>query len=176
MRSLFRLAGWLVVSSVLAAGPGELSNRPAPPFRLSDPGGRTVSLADFHGKFLVIEFIATTCPHCQKFAPVLEGIRAQFKECVGVVGIATYADNASTVANFVQTYKIGYPILLDTTNSAAMAYLKPPPPNYNFSIPYVFLIDQAGYIRDDFTQTPYNLDLFTPAGFTRLVEGYLGRR
>ena len=169
-----RLVQALSLVTMLARA-GELSNRPAPAFRLPDVGGRTVSLADYKGKLLVLEFMSTTCPHCQKFAPVMEGVYARFKGKVGVLSIATYPDNARTVAEFAKTYKVSFPILLDPQHSAAMDYLKPAPPTYGFSIPHLFLIDSTGFIRDDFTQNPSNGQFFTPEGLTRLVEGYLGR-
>ena len=159
----------------LLSGAGELSNRPAPAFRLLDTSGRAVSLADYKGKLLVVEFMNTTCPHCQKFAPVLESVQTRFKGKVGVVSIATHPDNARTVAEFAKTYKVSFPILLDPQNTAAQDYLKPGPPNYGFSIPHLFLIDSSGFIRDDFTQNASNSQFFTPDGFARLVQGYLGR-
>ncbi len=152
---------------------GELSNRPAPSFRLADTKGRVVSLPDYKGKFLVIEFMSTTCPHCQNFAGALESLLWRFKGRIGVLSIATYPDTAATVAKFIETYKVSYPILLDPTHATALAYLKPRPPNYSYSIPHVFLIDAAGHIRDDFTQTPSNQETFSEAGLSRLVGGYV---
>lgn len=171
---IHRLALVACFPALLSAA-GELSNRPAPAFRLPDSRGRAVSLSDFKGKLLLIEFMSTTCPHCEKFAPVLESVLTRFKGRVGVISIATYPDNTGTVAQFIKTHKVGYPVLLDPQHSAAMEYLKPPPPNYGFSVPHLFLVDQSGYIRDDFTQTPSNADLFMPEGLARLIEGYLGR-
>ncbi len=168
----------LVLSLLLApllAPAGALSNRPAPAFRLLDATGRAVSLADYKGKFLVVEFMNTTCPHCQKFVPVLESVQTRFKGKAGVVAIATYPDNIRTVTEFVKTYGASFPILVDPKNSAAMDYLKPGPPHNGFSIPHLFLIDSSGFIRDDFSQNPSNSQFFTPEGFARLVQGYLGR-
>lgn len=169
-----RLVLSLLLAPLLSAA-GELSNRPAPAFRLLDATGRSVSLADYKGKILVVEFMNTTCPHCQKFAPVLEGVQARFKGKVGVVSIATHPDNARTVAEFAKTHKVSFPILLDPQNTATMEYLKPGPPNYGFSVPHLFLIDASGFIRDDFIENPSNSQFFTPEGFARLVQGYLGR-
>ncbi|MBI3667449.1 MAG: TlpA family protein disulfide reductase [Acidobacteria bacterium] len=176
MTRILRSLALLLALCALPGAGSELSNRPAPVFRLPDSKGRMVSLADFRGKFLVIEFMSTTCPHCQNFAPVLEGLQSHFKGKVGVVSIASFPDNAAAVAQFVQTYKVNYPVLYDPSNSAAMEYLKPAPPNYGFSIPHVFLVDQAGFIRDDILRSNSNLDLFTTQGFTRMLEGYVGRR
>jgi len=60
-RLLHPLAGALAFASLLAAS-GELSNRPAPDFRLPDSKGRVVALSDFKGKPLIVEFLSTTCP------------------------------------------------------------------------------------------------------------------
>jgi len=174
--SFYRLALLGSAAALLLPGAGELSNRPAPPFRLPDTKGRTVSLADFKGKFLVIEFMSTTCSHCQHFAPVLESLHDRFQGRVGVVSIAPHPDNAITVTKFAQSYQVTYPILLDPEHKATLAYLRPAPPKYNFSIPHVFLVDQTGFVRDDFTQNPSNQALFTPAGFARLIESYIDRR
>lgn len=170
-----RLALSLLLAPLLAPA-GELSNRPAPAFRLPDAtAGRMVSLADYKGKLVVVEFMNTTCPHCQKFAPVLESIHTRFKGKVGVVAIATHPDNVRTITEFAKTYKASFPILVDPKNTAAMDYLKPGPPNYGFSIPHLFVIDASGFIRDDFTQNASNAQFFTPEGFARLVQGYLTR-
>lgn len=154
---------------------GELSNRPAPDFRLNDSAGRPVSLSEYRGKVVLVEFLSTTCPHCQKLAPVLDSIYTRFKGKVAVVGIATFPATAQTVAAFVQTYKVSYPVLIDPTNKATLDYLKPPP-DRGFSIPHLFVVDQAGYIRDDFIQNPSNAEFFQPEGLSRLVQGYLGRK
>jgi peroxiredoxin len=163
----------LLFSSLLFAS-GELSNRPAPDFHLPDSKGRTVSLADFKGKPVLIEFLSTGCPHCQKFAPVLEAVHSKLKGRVAVVSIAAYPDNGTTVGEFVQTFKVSYPILYDPENTAAMAYLKPEPPKYSFSIPHLFVVDASGYIRDDFIQNTENAELFTPGGLSRLLAAYVG--
>ncbi|HZS51727.1 MAG TPA: TlpA disulfide reductase family protein [Bryobacterales bacterium] len=169
---LRRLCALLASFCSLLCAAGELSNRPAPDFHLSDSQGRMVSLSSFKGKVLLVEFLSTTCPHCQKFAPVLDSVYTRLKGRVAVVGISTFPDTAETVAEFVKTYKISYPVLVDPTNKAAIDYLKPDP-NHGFSIPHVFVVDQSGYIRDDFVQNPSNAELFTPEGLTRLLRAYL---
>src|SRR5262245_18744470 len=133
-------ASILAIGSLWAAS-GELSNRLAPDFRLHDSKGHIVALSAFKGKPLIIEFLSTTCPHCQKFAPILDPVRSKFRGRVGVVAVATYPDNASTVAQFLQNHKVSYPILVDPGNKTALGYLKPALPNYSFSIPYLFVVD-----------------------------------
>lgn len=169
------LASPLFFAALLAPA-GELSNRQAPEFQLPDPKGRIVSLGDFKGKLLLIEFMSTTCPHCQKLTPVLNDVNARYKGRVAVLGVATYPATAETVAQYIREYKATYPIVYDPGHKAAMEYLKPSPPNFSFHIPHLFVVDQSGYIRDDFVHNPSNADLFTADGLAKLVAGYLGRR
>jgi len=176
MRRVFHSLLLLLALPLSVWAAGELSNRPAPPFTLPDSQGRRVSLSDFKGKFLIIEFLSTTCPHCQKLAPVLESLRERFKGRLALLAIAAHPDSAATVAQFINSYKVAYPILLDSDNRVVTAYLKPGPPRYSFSIPHLFLVDRTGHLRDDFSQNPSNAELFTIDGLGKLLEGYLGRR
>lgn len=50
----------------LAAGAQVLPGKPAPDFSLVDVGGRTVRLADFRGRFVVLEWNNPSCPFVQK--------------------------------------------------------------------------------------------------------------
>lgn len=56
----------------------EIALRPAPPFRLVDTAGRAVSLADFKGKVVVLNFIYTFCPDvCPLHSAQIAGLQAQ---------------------------------------------------------------------------------------------------
>ena len=47
-------------------------NQPAPDFQLKDSNGKTVSLADYKGKTLVIDFWATWCVPCRNSFPAVK--------------------------------------------------------------------------------------------------------
>src|SRR5688572_5619875 len=51
----------------------ELKDRQvAPDFTLSDPGGKKVSLKDFHGKVVFLNFWASWCESCRDEMPSME--------------------------------------------------------------------------------------------------------
>jgi len=65
----------LLVVSLLTAGAhaqGLAINGPAPNFRAKTFDGRDVSLADYRGQVLIINFWATWCGPCKKELPTLE--------------------------------------------------------------------------------------------------------
>jgi len=68
-RILSMLAGALVTCAGLAASPAladAIPGQAAPAFRLQDTSGQPVSLADFKGKFVVLEWVNHGCPFVRK--------------------------------------------------------------------------------------------------------------
>lgn len=64
MKTLSLLAAGLLASSVALAAP--TPGQPAPNFRATDTAGKQVSLADFKGKYVVLEWNNPGCPFVQK--------------------------------------------------------------------------------------------------------------
>ena len=95
------------------AGAGEPRD-PAPDFALPDLDGRTVRLADFRGRALVIDFWATWCPPCIFQIPELNAFWNKHRDAgdVAVVGVAVDADGAEVVGPWVEEQGVDYPILI----------------------------------------------------------------
>ena len=53
---------------------------PAPDFRLADPAGHVVSLSDFKGRVLLLDFWATWCRTCEEEAPVLSRLYRRYRD------------------------------------------------------------------------------------------------
>ena len=119
--------GELVVD---AAGVGQyvspLLGKAAPAFALEDLSGKKVSLADFKGKAVLVNFWATWCAPCKIETPWLVELRNQYAaqgfEILGVsaegdgVGKddpAAWAKDKATVAKSVQQMHMPYPVLID---------------------------------------------------------------
>lgn len=123
--------------------PSDLSSvgAPAPDFSLPDRSGRTVSLRDFHGRPLLIDFWATWCGPCKETMPEIQKLYRQYRGRLQIVGI-----NIEGVSPEVSAYldEGGYtfPVLFDSGNWNA--------PTLNRfgvdSIPRTFLIDRAGNV------------------------------
>lgn len=64
MKMISLFAAGLLASSVAMAAPAP--GQPAPNFRATDTAGKPVSLADFKGKYVVLEWNNPGCPFVQK--------------------------------------------------------------------------------------------------------------
>ncbi len=101
----------------------------APDFRLPDTGGKTVSLADFKGKPLVVAFICNHCPYVKHLRAGL----AQFARDYQPKGVAIVGINSNDAANYPddspakmkdEAKSAGYlfPYLYDESQAVAKAY------------------------------------------------------
>jgi cytochrome c biogenesis protein CcmG/thiol:disulfide interchange protein DsbE len=122
-------------------GPGA---KPAPSFTLQDLKGNQISLSDFKGKVVVLDFWATWCPPCVKEIPHFIELYEQYKDQgFAMVGISVDREGVSVVKSFAQKYRINYPILM-TDGQVDKTYGGIP------GIPTTFVIDSAGNIRQKY--------------------------
>jgi cytochrome c biogenesis protein CcmG/thiol:disulfide interchange protein DsbE len=118
-------------------------NAAAPDFTLKDLAGRNISLSDYKGKVVLLEFWATWCPPCKASVPALIELKKKYEQkgfIVIGVSIDSDSDSSEKVRQFSASYNINYPVLLaDETTSKI----------YNvMSIPTGFLIGKDGKIAD----------------------------
>ncbi|HLJ13234.1 MAG TPA: TlpA disulfide reductase family protein [Bryobacteraceae bacterium] len=145
-----RLLAILACTAIL--GFGQLSGRRAPGFSLPDMNIHRYDPQDYRGKWLLIDFMKTDCPHCQALAKVLEQVKSHYGNRVAVFSIVIVPpENQSTVAAFIRQFKITYPILFDQGQVAA-SYFNMTPANNKFDTPHLFIIDPNGIIVKDFAQ------------------------
>src|SRR6266568_4041450 len=122
----------LVLTQLLTPSPNAVSDplvgHPAPDFLLAmlrpDTGKSALSLSNFKGKPVVLNFWASWCDPCKEEAPLLESAwkqaKAQGKDVV-FLGI-DFQDSNNNGLRFLQLYSVTYPIVLDADGSAAMKY------------------------------------------------------
>src|SRR5579872_3378057 len=97
-----RLLSFLLLSTACVFGAGELSGRRAPGFSLPDLSMKQYDPQDYRGKVVIVEFMQTTCEHCQQFAPVLEEARAKYGDKIAILSIVHMPDdNGKTVPEYV---------------------------------------------------------------------------
>ena len=112
-------------------------------FTLQDLEGKPISLSDYKGKVVFIDFWATWCPPCRLSIPYVEKLYEQYKdnEDFVVLGI-NLEESKEDITKFMKKQKMNYPILLSDKKVIS---------NYKItSIPRFFLIDRNGEIYNKY--------------------------
>lgn len=144
MRNLTAFAAFLSLGiSASAVSPVP---RKAPEFTIVEPSGKQTLLSSFKGKVVVMEFLYTTCPHCQAASQVFNRL---YKEMgprgFQPVGIA-FNDNAAVLADsFVRQFNVAYPVGY-TKPDAVLSYLGLSLMD-RYVVPQIVVIDRKGMIR-----------------------------
>lgn len=107
----------------------------APQLRVTDLDGNTLSLADFRGQVVVLDFWATWCGPCRKAMPHL----MELDKRDGVVVLGLTDESAKTVRAFLAKNALTYRIALDKGGSVKSRYRVR-------SLPTVFVIDPRGRV------------------------------
>jgi cytochrome c biogenesis protein CcmG/thiol:disulfide interchange protein DsbE len=94
----------------------------APPIRLTTLEGEDVSLSDYLGKLVVLNFWATWCGPCREEMPLFEQAQQHYGSDNIVVLAVNVREGSGTVRPFVERFALTYPILLDERGSVARRY------------------------------------------------------
>src|SRR5215470_27110 len=119
----------------------EIKDRPAAPdFTLPDPGGKKLSLKDYRGKVVFLNFWATWCEACRDEMPSMEKLYREFKsKGLEIVGV-NVKDKRPDALAFLKKYQISYPIIMDPEGEAGLLYGA-------FGMPITYLIDRKGVVQ-----------------------------
>lgn len=80
-------------------------------FQFQDTAGKIHKLADYKGRWVLVNFWATWCPPCLKEIPDLIALYKDRKD-VMVIGVAMDIDDPQAVMDFVNSMAISYPVVL----------------------------------------------------------------
>jgi peroxiredoxin len=121
-----------------AAAPS--SSTPAPAWTLKDVNGKTVSLSDFKGKVVILDFWATWCQPCLAEIPHFIELQNEFRDKgVTIVGLSVDSLIPSDVAKFASENGINYPIVM-ADEKTATAY------GADQGVPTTIVIDRKGNV------------------------------
>ena len=113
----------------------------APDFQLSNLDGQSVSLSDFRGKPVLLNFWASWCGPCRFEMPFIQTIYEEWTGKGLVVLTVNLQESPARVREFVETLGLSFPVLLATSQDVPLVY------NIR-SIPTTFFIDRDGVIQD----------------------------
>jgi peroxiredoxin len=126
----------LIVSLPAAAG----GNGPAPPFTLTSRAGSTVSLSQYKGQVVMLNFWASWCGPCRQEMPLLENIYKKYNKMgFTMIGVNVEPDSKAADAWLKQT-PVSFPVIYDKDSAVSKAYDVS-------GMPSTVIIDRKGNIR-----------------------------
>lgn len=144
MRQCLSIALFLSVSAFAA---GVEPGGAAPDFKLKDVNGKTVSVADFKGKVVVLEWFNPECPFVK--AAHTKGSLVSFAKKVTGTGVVWLAVNSGGPGKQgagpekskagVKSFNLDHPVLLDETGEVGKAYGAT-------NTPHLFVIGKDGKV------------------------------
>ena len=145
MRSRLILSAFLLfvlLAGACSGGPAPRVGRVAPAFTLpSLADGSPVSLDQFRGKVVLLNFFATWCPTCRAEAPILQAAWEELQpEGVAFLVVAIGEEGPDEVTRFMKESAPTLPVLMNQTGEMLRLY------NVN-AIPTTFILDREGVVR-----------------------------
>jgi len=120
----------------------DLSGAEAIDFTLPNLSGEEITLSDYQGKVVFLNFWATWCPPCRKEMPSMQKLYEKLKgKDFEMLAVAMDRSGQSVVAPFVKEGGYTFPILLNPSGAIASKYMVR-------GIPATFIIDKQGRIID----------------------------
>ncbi len=164
------LAAFLAATALVTAQ-GYYSNRRAPGFALPDSNFKRYDLQDYKGKWLLLDFMKTDCPHCVALTKVLEKAKLKYGQKIAVLKIVIAPpENQATVGKYITDNKVTSPIVFDQGQVAA-SYFNATPQKSSFDTPHLFIIDPNGKIVQDFGHSDQTHDVLEGEGLFKEMDG-----
>ncbi|PAB58385.1 TlpA family protein disulfide reductase [Anaeromicrobium sediminis] len=111
--------------------------KPAPKFTLKDLNGKDVSLSDYKGKIVLINFWATWCAYCDMEMPDLEKLNKENDDLV--VLAVNVREGKDIVEKYIKEGKYTFPVALDESGDVSAKYLVS-------AFPTTYFVDKEGLL------------------------------
>jgi thiol-disulfide isomerase/thioredoxin len=113
-----------------------------PSVDLKDIHGKRLTLTNYKGKVVLVNFWATWCAPCRIEVPDLINLqRAYRNKGLQIIGITYPPETHNAVRRFVRRYKINYPVGLGTAETKALF-------TSSETLPVSVIVDKYGTVRE----------------------------
>jgi len=115
----------------------------APAIKLVTTSGQPITLNNYKGYVLVMDFFATWCIPCKESIPHLNSLKQKYgKQGLQILGVSVDEGNDREVKNFIAERRISYPVAVADEELQTEYGLR--------SIPTVYVINKRGMVAEKF--------------------------
>ncbi|HEY6482469.1 MAG TPA: TlpA disulfide reductase family protein [Steroidobacteraceae bacterium] len=132
----------MIATALLATLPAAAADvkGPAPQFTLTARGGSKLSLAQYKGQVVMLNFWASWCGPCRQEMPLLEDIYRKYSK-LGFTLIGVNVEPDSNAANqWLKQTPVSFPVVYDTDSQVSKLYDVA-------GMPSTVIIDRKGNLR-----------------------------
>ncbi|MDF1527038.1 MAG: TlpA disulfide reductase family protein [bacterium] len=128
----------LIIAGCSKGDSGEDLSKGAPDFTLAAVDGSMVSISDYRGKVVLVDFWATWCPPCLEMIPILSRLHKKYSDKgLVVLGVSLDNEGLEMLGTFVHEKMIPYKIVMgDKKIGSAFGGVS--------SIPTLYMVDRNG--------------------------------
>ncbi len=124
--------------------------RAAPDFTIQD-SERSVTLSQFHGKIVVLNFWATWCPPCVEEMPSLVQMQKKMQDRGVTVLAVSVDDDADDYHKFLKDHSIDLLTVRESGQRTDKGVIAPVSSRYGtIKVPETYIVDRNGTIRRKF--------------------------
>jgi peroxiredoxin len=143
------VAGSLVAGTAPTTAKAPSVPRKAAEFVFRNADGPQKLLSMYKGKTIVVAFMFTTCPHCQKTAQLLAEVQREYAaRGVQILGAVFDKDAATRVQQFSKSLGLNFPV--GYSEQAPVLDFLQLPPNDPYFVPILVFIDRHGSVRSQY--------------------------
>ncbi len=148
-----------------------LAGRRAPSFSLPDSNQVQHDILDYRGRWLVLVF--TTSQACNRCGPLAKALEPLHSAKVAVLNVMiSPPENADKASRFSAENKISSPIVFDQSQ-VAIGYFKATPSNARIDTPHAFLINPAGMIAQDWSDSTVGTIMAAKGGVAAALQAVM---
>jgi len=134
---------------------------PAPDFKLTTLEGKPLSLADAHGKVILLNFWASWCGPCRAEIPDLIELQKRYRDRLAIIGLVVDDEDAEEIRKVVEAEGINYLVAL-ASDEVRMQY------GGIAALPTSFMLDAQGRVVQK------HIGLRNPALYETEIRALLG--
>lgn len=123
--------------------------RPAPALSFISHTGQKIDLAAYKGKVVVLEWLLTTCPHCQESSTLMSKLQSEYGgKGFQALGVAIDEGAGLRLPDYIKNYAKNFPVGV-LHHNVASDFLQIPIMS-RMLMPQIVLIDRSGVIQEQY--------------------------
>ena len=130
-------ASFLAAPGLVDAAPR--SGQSAPDFNVISTSGQSITLDNYRGHVLILDFFATWCQPCRLSIPHLVEMNRKYgKQGLQILGLSVDEDGERVIKAFTDEFRVNYPLALAGDPATVAFGVR--------SVPVMYLVDKKGKI------------------------------